>query len=477
MSVKLVTEPGDDRRGKHKKGLPMIRFLPALLLAISSLLMLSPRLPAQPGYPLILDERAQAGLVNEMLEDRFNNLLPGLMRREGIDMWILISREYNEDPVMKTMLPAEWLSARRRTVMVFYDRGPGQELEKLAIARYDVGLLKAEWDLNVYPDQWEALVEIIRARNPQKIGINTSDTYGLADGLVHTEYELLVKNLPAAFRQRLVSAEGLAVAWLETRTAKEKALYGHICRIAHLIVQEGLSEKAIQPGVTTTDDLVWWYRQRVRELGLDTWFHPTVDVQRAEPNDVGHLRSFSRRPEGQVILPGDLLHVDFGITYLRLNTDMQQHAYVLRPNEQEVPQQLQDAFKQGNRLQDILVSKFAPGKTGNEILAEALAQAKAEGIDGTIYTHPIGFHGHAAGPAIGMWDNQGKVPGTGDYPVRFNTAYSIELNAAVLIPDWNKTIRIMLEEEGFFDESGFWFIDGRQEGIYTVPRAGLGGSR
>jgi Xaa-Pro aminopeptidase len=372
--------------------------------------------------------------------------------------------------VMKTMLPAEWLSARRRTVMVFYDRGPEQELEKLAIARYDVGLLKAEWDLNVYPDQWEALVEIIRARAPQAIGINTSATYGLADGLAHTEHELLMKNLPEEYRARLVSAESLAVAWLETRTEKEKALYGQICRIAHLIVQEGLSEAAIQPGITTTDDVVWWYRQRVRQLGLDTWFHPTVDIQRAEPSDAGHLRSFSRRPEQQVILPGDLLHVDFGITYLRLNTDMQQHAYVLRPNETEVPRQLQEAFKQGNRLQDILVSQFAPDKTGNEILAAALAQAKAEGIDGTIYTHPIGFHGHAAGPAIGMWDNQGQVPGTGDYPVRYNTAYSIELNAAVHIPDWNKTIRIMLEEEGFFDESGFWFIDGRQEEIYTIPR-------
>lgn len=428
------------------------------------------RAVAQPVFPLILDEQARARVINEVLEDRFNNLLPQLMRREGIDMWILISREYNEDPVMRTMLPAEWLSARRRTVMVFYDRGPGQELEKLAIARYDVGLLKAEWDLNVYPDQWEALVETIKARDPKKIGINTSDTYGLADGLVHTEHELLLKNLPETYRRRLVSAEKLAVAWLETRSEKEMVLYEQICRIGHLIVQEGLSEKAIQPGVTTTEDVVWWYRNRVRELGLDTWFHPTVDVQRADPANFDHLRTFSKRPQGQVILPGDLLHVDFGITYLRLNTDMQQHAYVLRPGETEVPQSLREAFKQGNRLQDILVSKFTAGKTGNQILAEALAQAKAEDIQGSIYTHPIGFHGHAAGPAIGMWDNQGNVPGTGDYPLYPHTAFSIELNASAFIPEWNKTIRIMLEEEGYFDGKSFRFMDGRQEEIYKVPR-------
>jgi Xaa-Pro aminopeptidase len=439
-------------------------------LSIAFLCLLAPAGGAQSPFPLILNEQARSRVINEVLEDRFQNLLPQLMRREGIDMWILISREYNEDPVMKTMLPAEWLSARRRTVMVFFDRGPGQDLEKLAIARYDVGLLKAEWDLNVYPDQWEALVETIKARNPKKIGINTSDTYGLADGLVHTEHELLMKNLPEQYRRRVVSAERLAVAWLETRSEKEMVLYEQICRVAHLIVQEGLSEKAIQPGVTTTDDVVWWYRNRVRELGLDTWFHPTVDVQRADPGNFDHLRTFSKRPEGQVILPGDLLHVDFGITYLRLNTDMQQHAYVLRPGETDTPQALKDAFRQGNRLQDILVSRFAPGKTGNEVLAEALAQAKKEDINGSIYTHPIGFHGHAAGPAIGMWDNQGKVPGTGDYPLRFNTAFSIELNAAVFIPEWNKTIRIMLEEEGYFDESGFRFMDGRQEQIYTIPR-------
>ena len=448
------------------KSTPFFRFL-FLIVLLGSLTIPS---SAQAPFPLILDERARATAVNDMLDDRFNNLLPELMRREGIDMWILISREYNEDPVMKTMLPAEWLSARRRTVMVFFDRGPGQELEKMAIARYDVGLLKAAWDLNVYPDQWEALVEAINTRNPQKIGINLSDHYGLADGLVHTEHALLMQYLPEKFKKRVVSAERLAIAWLETRTEKEMTLYEQICRISHLIVQEGLSEKVIQPGITTTDDVVWWYRNKVRTLGLDTWFHPTVDVQRADPENFDHLRTFSKRPQQQVILPGDLLHVDFGITYLRLNTDMQQHAYVLRPGETTLPEALRQAFSQGNRLQDILVGQFAPGKTGNQILADALQQAAQENIQGSIYSHPIGFHGHAAGPAIGMWDNQGKVPGTGDYPLYPNTAFSIELNASSFIPEWNKIIRIMLEEEGFFNGKSFRFMDGRQTEIYTIPR-------
>lgn len=437
-------------------------------------------------FPKILAERDRADVINATLADRFDNLLPQLMRREGIDMWILISREYNEDPVMRTMLPAEWLSARRRTIMVFslkkgavIARNEATEgsllsrdtLEKLAIARYDVGLLKASWNLNVYPDQWAALIEVIKERNPSKIGVNVSPNYAHADGLSHFEHQSFQEKLPENFKKRVVSAEKLAVAWLETRTERERILYENIARISHQIVREGLSDKVIQAGVTTTDDVVWWYRQRVRELGLDTWFHPTVDIQRFDTTRFDHLRTFSKRPNAEIIQPGDLLHVDFGITYLRLNTDMQEHAYVLRGGETAVPAYLQKAFKQANRLQDILTENFKSGLSGNKILQNALDQAKKEGITGSIYTHPIGLHGHAAGPTIGMWDNQKSIAGAGDYPLFANTAYSIELNASVSIPEWNgKIIRIMLEQNGFFDGQKFTYIDGRQEAIYPIQR-------
>jgi hypothetical protein len=211
-------------------------------------------------------------------------------------------------------------------------------------------------------------------------------------------------------------------------------------------------------------------RQRVTDLGLETWFHPTVDIQRLDPENFDHLRTFSKRPTKQVIMPGDLLHVDFGITYLRLNTDQQQHAYVLRPGEHDIPASLKKAFAQGNRLQDILTAKFKEGTTGNKMLLESLEQAKKEGITGSIYSHPIGVHGHAAGPTIGMWDQQQGVPGTGDYPLYAQTAYSIELNAAVEIPEWKKTIRIMLEEDGYYDGKDFKYLDGRQTEMFTIPR-------
>ncbi|MEO5582362.1 MAG: M24 family metallopeptidase [Saprospiraceae bacterium] len=419
--------------------------------------------------PIILDERSRAEVVNEVLEDRFNNLLPGLMRREGFDMWILISREYHEDPVMKTMLPAEWINARRRTVMVFYDNG--KAIEQLAIARYDVGLLKSSWNINVYPNQWDALIETIKTKNPKKIGIDFSANYAHADGLSHYEYDQFMTRIPTEFLPKIQSAEKLAVSWLETRTKKEMILYEHIARISHLILRQGFSNQVIQPGVTTTDDVVWWYRQRITSLGLDTWFHPTVDIQKADTNRFDHLRTFSKRPELEIIQPGDLLHVDFGITYLRLNSDMQEHAYVLKPDETEVPEYLQKGFAQANRLQDILTESFNSGKSGNDILSSALTQASKEGINGSIYTHPIGYHGHAAGPTIGMWDNQGKTLGPGDYPLHAQTAFSIELNASVAIPEWNnKMIRFMLEQDGYYDGKTFRYIDGRQTKIYAIQR-------
>ncbi len=425
---------------------------------------------SQSDFPNLLSERDRAKVVDQILEDRLDNLLPQLMKREGIDMWILISREYNEDPVMKTILPSTWLSARRRTIMVFHQPKEG-EIVKVAIARYSVGkLLKGEWNIDVYPDQWEALVNIIKEKNPNKIALNYSDDFGLADGLVHTEYDTFMEKLPKEYHNRVTSAERLAIAWLETRSQKELEIYPMICKMGHMILQDGLSEKVIHPGITTTDDVVWALRQRVTDLGLSTWFHPSVSIQRADMGNNEFLRSFSKRPEKDVILPGDLLHVDFGITYLRLNTDQQQHFYVLKPGEKEVPRGLKDAFENGNRLQDILTSQFKAGKSGNEILSGALAQAAKEGIQASIYTHPIGSHGHAAGPTIGMWDQQQGVKGKGDYPLFPNTCYSIELFAASEVKEWGKIVRIMLEEDGVYLGDRFLFLDGRMEEILTIPR-------
>jgi hypothetical protein len=433
------------------------------------LLFVSWTISSQEGFSTIMTQKDRAVWVDSMLEFRFEHMLPDLMRREGIDMWILISREYNEDPVMKTMLPSEWLSARRRTIMVFYDPGKGMPIEKVAIARYDVGrLLKGEWNIDVYPDQWAALTDVVQKYKPNKIGINTSEFFGLADGLVSTEKDHLIKALPESYKSRVVSAEKLAISWLETRSPMETGFYKSLCALSRDIIMKAFDPGFIVVGQTTTDDIVWRLRQLVTDMGLEVWFHPTVSIQRADKNNFDHLRSFSGRPKEQTIQYGDLLHVDFGITYNRLNTDQQQHFYILFPDEKEIPKSIQKAFTTANRLQDILTSQFVVTRSGNEMLLNALQQAKEENITASIYTHPIGFHGHAAGPAIGMWDQQAGVKGTGDYIIYPNTAYSIELNAATEIPEWGKVVRIMLEEDGFFDGHTFEYFAGRQTAVYGL---------
>lgn len=420
----------------------------------------------------VLSQREQAEVIDSWLDERITNLLPQLMTETGIDMWVVISREYNEDPVIRTMLPATWMAARRRTILVMYQPSANAPVETYAVARYDVGkAFKRAWDPEAQPNQWKALTELIASKNPKKIGLNFAKDYGHADGLTHFDFEELVKNLPAGYPEKVVSAQSLAVRWLETRTASEMATYRHIQQLAHEIIQEGLSERVITPGVTSTEDVVWWYREKIKSLKLDTWFHPTVDIQRPDPASNESTRSFASRPSEMVIMPGDLLHIDFGITYLRLNTDTQELAYVLKPGETEVPAYLKEAFKAGNRVQDLLTQNFVAGRTGNQILREARKMMDAEGIRGSIYSHPLGFYGHSAGPTIGMWDNQGDTPGAGDFPLHANTGYAIELNAVVFVKEWNKDVRIMLEEGAFFDGQKVTYYNGRQRSILPIPRA------
>jgi hypothetical protein len=402
--------------------------------------------------------RNQAKIINELLNDRLDNLLPRLMDSTKIDCWVMMTREYNEDPIVKTFLPAEWLSARRRTILVFYRDTKNNSIKKYAVARYAVGKqIEPAWDPAKTPNQWEALVNLLRSINPQKIALNYSSDFGHADGVDYTEYTEFTSLLRNDEKAKLISAEPLAVAWLETRTVKEMEYYPTLLKITHAIIKEGFSNKVIKVNKTSTEDVVWWFRQKLSNMGLGTWFHPSVEIQRRVSNE-----------NDNIIRPGDFLHCDFGISYLRLNSDVQEQAYVLLPNEIKVPAALEAAFAKTNRLQDILTSHFALGISGNAILAASLAQAKAEGITSSIYTHPIGFHGHAAGTTIGMWDMQGGVPGSGDYKMHAKTCYSIELNALHTISGWDKPVRVALEQNGLFDGVSFSYIDQRQTKIHTI---------
>ena len=414
----------------------------------------------------ILSLKERARVIEEIQKDRFDNLLPKLMDETGIDMWVIITREYNEDPVIKTLLPPTWLNARRRTILAFHYDKKSKDLEKVAIARYSFGKnIPSIWNKEEEPNQMKALAKFIEEKNPEKIGLNYSDHFALADGIVKTDYELFLDNLPSKLSKKVVSAEELAIRWIETRTEKEMIIYDQLVEITHGIINEAFSTNVITPGVTTTDDVVWWMREKVKKLGLKTWFHPTIDVQRNENSD---LYAFDGESKFDIILPGDLIHCDFGISYLTLNTDCQELAYVLKPNETEAPEYLVKALDEGNRVQDIFTDLFEYKKTGNQILKEALEQGINEGLRPQIYTHPLGTFGHSAGTTLGMWDSQGGVPFTGDFPMNYNTVYAIELNTKVFIEEWNKDIRVMLEEAGVFEKTGFRYVNGRQTELILV---------
>jgi Xaa-Pro aminopeptidase len=439
-----------------------------LFILLLTTFILTPVSSKATSHSDILSMRDRADFIDSITKKRVKTLLPKLMNDTDIDMWVLISREYNEDPIVKTMLPATWISARRTTILVFA-RVNQTEVKAYAVAPYNVGnVFERAWNKKRQPNQWQALVDIINKHNPKNIALNQSQTWAHADGLVVTDRQNFMASLPKALHNKVISSEPLAIAWLEQRIPEEVTMYKHMVSIAHNIIAEAFSNKVVIAGKTTPDDIVWWLRERVRELKLLTWFHPSVSIQRSDSNKFDHENSFTNTAQSQIIQHGDLLHVDFGISYLRLNTDTQQHAYVLKKGETKAPEYLTKALKQANQLQDVFTALFKKGVTGNSVLKASREEAISQGLKPTIYTHPLGYHGHAAGTTLGMWDSQQGVEGSGDYPLHLNTAYSIELNNAAYISEWKKEIRIMLEEDAFFDDSGVWYLNGRQTELLLI---------
>ena len=436
-----------------------LRIRRSVLIGIFLLTSLGPIVGAG-DIPAVLSLKEQAAVYDAWLPARFDRLLPGLMRREKIDMWLVICEEYNEDPVYLSLVPFTGLSARRLTMLVMFDRGGEKGVERFSVNRYGLGsLFPTIWKANE-EDQWTALAKAVKERDPKRIGIDESDIFAFGDGLSASKKKRLVQALGPEYAKRLVGAERLAVGWLERRLPEEIEVYHHIAAIAHAVIAEAFSPAVITPGVTTTADVEWWMWEKIRALGQTTWFDPGVNLQR--PND-------SPYKDSPVIHPGDLLHCDFGIDYLKLKTDTQQLAYVLKPGETDAPAGLKAALAQGNRLQDILLGEMKEGLTGNQVLAAALKRAKDEGLKPSIYTHPLGFHGHAAGPTIGLWDKQGGVPGPGDYPLYFDTVYSIELNVLAPVPEWGgRDVQIALEQDAAFIKSGTFFLDKRQTELILI---------
>lgn len=439
-----------------------------VVLLLAALACRGPAGPAaDPGGTGLPGLREQAALYNGWLKVRFARVLPGLMRREKIDMWVVICREHAEDPVYPTLMPRPNMFAWRLSMLVFFDRGPETGVECLSVNPYGSGDFNREIGEYYQPgwmespeEPWARLARVVMERDPERIAVNESKTFAFADGLSATLKAELLAALGPGLGGRVVSAERLAVGWLETRTAEELEFYGRMAALNRRVAAEALSDKVIVPGVTTLDDLTWRTRERFAGLGLEAWFQPTFYIMRSSREAVGDRR---------VIQRGDVVRCDIGFRLLGMTTDVQEVAYVLKEGESEAPAGLREAMRLGNRLQDILTGEFKEGRTGNEVLAVALDKARAEGLKPRIYSHPLNYYGHGAGTRIGPGDTQGGVPGMGDYPLYADTCWAVELGVSATMPEWGGAeVYLALEQSAVFTAAGVRYPAGRQTAFHLI---------
>ena len=430
-------------------------------------------------------ERELAAMQQRWLRERLDTFLPALLRKHGLDMWVVPMREYAEDPVFKAITAPETFAARRRTIYVFFDscaadgRPPAAScVQRIALGgtsqggvfearrstKQAAGNIGRGQQAELWGDeQWQALKALIEERNPRTIAINRSTVFAFSDGLTSGELKGMAAALGEQWTSKFRDAEALPVELIASRLPDEEAFFRRMQELVWSLTQTMFSSSVITPGTTRTSDLVWWWRQRVTDLGLDTWFQPSIEVQRKGATE-------EQLGDDPVIQRGDLLHCDVGITVARLNTDTQHNAYVLLPGETDAPAGLKRALANANAMQDIMLQEIRPGRTGNEILATSRERMKSQSIDGTVYSHPIGLHGHGAGPLIGLWDYQDGVAGRGDAKVIPSMWFSIELQATTRVPEWNgQPVRMAQEEDAIIDGDGKirWALR-RQDRLFLV---------
>jgi Xaa-Pro aminopeptidase len=385
-------------------------------------------------------------------------------------MWIIACNEDNLDPVFETMVPYEnWNPITQ--VLVLFDLGEGKGVERLNVSRTDTqGLFKnawdaAAWDTKKGEGQWDALGRVVRERDPKRIGLNEGEVQWAAGALTAVLKKRIVEAVGPKYAARFQSAESLATLWAETLLDDEVELMERAAAISHSIIADMFSSKVITVGQTTADDLRWYYWQRVADLGLKVSFSPFVSIRGRSPNDI---EIWGR--EDKVIRPGDLLHCDVGLKYMRWNSDHQEMAYVLRPGETDAPDTFKKLMAAANRLQDVYCGEFKAGLTGNDILGNILRKARELGLPGPrVYSHSLGYFLHEPGPLIGLPWEQVNNPGRGDVKLVPMSTFTVELSVTGPVPEWGGIdFRVPLEQDVLFNGAGTVFLDGRQTAFHLI---------
>lgn len=405
----------------------------------------------------IKSTREQNEIKDICLKERLELIVPKVLKESKADMWIVASKEYHEDLVFDSLTPASYLTARRITMLVFVKSG--NEVKRLSLSMPD-GALNS-----YYPQYWkfgeeeqmEALNRLLVEYDPQNIAINISEDHTYADGLSYGLYQTFLKEIKAPYNERFMVDAMIPIKTMEIRTPTEFTLYPELMSLAFSVIEEAFSLKVIEPGKTTCQDVEYFMMDRVTQSGLQYWFSPTIDLQREGHDGIIY--------DG-VIEKGDLLHCDFGIKYLNLCSDTQRLAYVAKDEDEDVPQWMKDGFKVNNRFQDIVGECMADGKSGNDVLVDALNKAHEEGIDACLYSHPCNIYGHGPGTTIGLWNNQNPIPIRGDILMSYDTVYALELNIKYVYEGIQYTI--CSEETVSFTKDGLTFLYPNRDKIYFI---------
>ncbi len=408
----------------------------------------------------------QMAVRDVWLTKRHDMLLP-MMRRHGIGMWIVVNEEFHDDPLTQYVAPARPYTGRR-DIFVFVDAGDAG-LRKVAATGYWEETVARFFESPIDPKPaGEVLRELYEQYRPATVGLGTGGARGMTRSLTHDSYSFLTDAMGSEAASRFQSAAPLIEEYLATRIPEELEHYELLVALTEAITKEAFSNAVVEPGVTTVGDVRRFMYDELWSHGVGTWFQPDMRVQRAGMADVGSRGFLAVAPEETVIEPGDLIHVDFGISYLGLDSDWQKMAYVLRPGEEDAPEGLKAAFANTVALQDALTLRASrPGRTAGEAYAATMAEMEDLGIQAQIYSHPLGNNGHGMGPSIDF-RSAGRGEATSK-PLVEGSYISIELNTRTTVPEWDgQDVHIMQEDPAYLTPEGWVFFRPRQEEFYLI---------
>jgi hypothetical protein len=451
-----------------------LRRTPLIAVWILSACLAQPVTAAEQSETPVLTSNQHRGSALErerhewaVKKEKMDLYLRDAMRRQSIDMWIILSREFNPDPLLDLfggLGISGWYG--HRNAYIFRDPGGEEPLEKIIFGTHQSGHMHAFFDRIVtYGKEGlePHLRTYVRKADPENIAINRSRTVAMADGLTAELEDYLIEAIGNELSLRLVSSEALVFDYVGTRTPAELEIEKEASWRTWNILRRAFSNEVITPEETRLMEVWGWIVDEWKSQHLDFNFPPSLTIyRRGEEEGLGdHLNP--------VIMPGDLIHVDFGVKLMGLVTDQQHLAYVLHSDEIDAPTGLREAFAKSARVAEIYLEELQPGRAGFEVKAIVERRAKQEGLDALIYGHTQGNWVHGAGArTVFNWPERYGIFAI--KPVGTREFWSIEFRITTPIPEWDgQVVPLPREEDAWIDQQGkITYLTGPQKELWLI---------